>query len=131
MDRLGRNTVQLLQLVEELAKKDVHLVVMDLNIDTRSHTGKFFLTVMAGFSELERNIIKEKQRAGVELAKKAGKYKGRPTKFTDRNPKLLHAVQLYENGKTVKDITTITGIGRTTLYRKLQDMGKVREAIAR
>lgn len=122
MDRLGRNTIQLLQLVEILSVRNVHLVILDMNIDTRTHTGKFFLTIMAGFSELERNVIKEKQRAGVELAKKAGKYKGRPVRFTDRNPKLQHAVQMYKDGKTVKEITNITGIGRSTLYRKLQEM---------
>lgn len=122
MDRLGRNTIQLLQLVEILSVRNVHLVILDMNIDTRTHTGKFFLTIMAGFSELERNVIKEKQRAGVELAKKAGKFKGRPVRFTDRNPKLQHAVQMYKDGKTVKEITNITGLGRSTLYRKLQEM---------
>jgi len=64
MDRLGRNTVQLLQLVEEFRDKNIHFVILNLGIDTRTPTGKFFLTVMAAFSELDRDIIKEKQKSG-------------------------------------------------------------------
>src|SRR5690625_3281868 len=59
MDRLGRNTVQLLQLVEQLRERDIHFVILNLGIDTRTPTGKFFLTVMAAFSELDREMIKE------------------------------------------------------------------------
>lgn len=69
MDRLGRNTIQLLQLVEKLREKDFHFAILNLGIDTRTPTGKFFLTVMAAFSELDREMIKEKQRAGIKLAK--------------------------------------------------------------
>lgn len=50
MDHLGRNTLQLLELVEQLEQKNVHLVILNMNIDTRTAAGKFFLTVMAGFS---------------------------------------------------------------------------------
>lgn len=127
MDRLGRNTVQLLSLVEDFESSGVHLVILDLNIDTRTPTGKFFLTVMAGFAELDRTMIKEKTAAGIELAKKKGKYKGRPKKFTDNNPKLVHALDLYQTtDKTVKEILSITGIGRTTLYDAIKEKGITR-----
>ncbi|WP_243549979.1 recombinase family protein [Priestia megaterium] len=127
MDRLGRSTVQLLQLVEEFEERGVHLVILDLNIDTRTHTGKFFLTVMAGFSELERTIIKEKTAAGIELAKKQGKYKGRPKKYTDKNTSLQHALELYQTtDKTVKAICSITKVGRTTLYDAIKEKGIAR-----
>lgn len=120
MDRLGRSTVQLLQLVEELTKKDIYLVILNLGIDTRTPTGKFFLTVMAAFSELERTLIKEKQRAGIELAKKKGKYKGRIRKYTDSHPGMNHAIELYkERNKTVKEICEITRVSRAALYRAL------------
>lgn len=123
MDRLGRNTIQLLQLVDELSARNIHLVILDLNIDTRTPTGKFFLTIMSGFSELERTIIKEKQRAGIELAKKSGKYKGRPKKFTRRHAGMSHAIELYNEGnRTVKDICTITNVSRSTLYRALEEL---------
>lgn len=132
MDRLGRNTVQLLSLVEDFEARGVHLVILDLNIDTRTPTGKFFLTIMAGFAELDRTMIKEKTAAGIELAKKAGKYKGRPTEFTDNNPNLVHALELYETtDKTVKEICSISNIGRTTLYKNVKERGIERKGVAK
>jgi len=124
MDRLGRSTLQLLELVEELSERGIDLVIMDLNIDTRTPTGKFFLTVMAGFSEMERSLIKEKQRNGVEMAKQEGKYKGRVKRYTDKHAGLQHAITLFQEGKhTVKQICEITKIGRSSLYRELKAKG--------
>jgi DNA invertase Pin-like site-specific DNA recombinase len=129
MDRLGRNTLQLLELVEQLEQKDVHLVILDMNIDTRTPTGKFFLTIMAGFSELDRTMIKEKQRAGIELAKQKGKYKGRPKKYTDKSSKMNQAMEWYEQGdKTVKEISNVLGIGEATIYREVKNRGIVRSS---
>lgn len=62
------------QLVEQLTERDLHFVILNLGIDTRTPTGKFFLTVLGAFSELNREIIKEKERSGVKLAKQKGKY---------------------------------------------------------
>lgn len=122
MDRLGRNTKQLLELVEDLQEKDVHLVILDMNIDTRSHTGKLFLTIMAGFSEAERAILKEKQRNGIENAKKKGIYKGRPKRYSDKHAGLNHAIELKEMNKyTVKEICSMTGITKSALYRKINE----------
>lgn len=122
MDRLGRNTVQLLQLVEELQEKNVDLVILNMGIDTRTPTGKFFLTVMAGFSELDRTMIKEKQRAGIQLAKKKGLYKGRPKKYTKNHDGIKHALELRKStNKTVKEISKITRISQATLYRRFRE----------
>ena len=127
MDRLGRNTLQLLELVEQLEQKDVHLVILDMNIDTRTPTGKFFLTIMAGFSELDRTMIKEKQRAGIELAKQKGKYKGRPKKYTENSSKMNQAMEWYEQGeKTVKEISNVLSIGEATIYREVKNRGIIR-----
>ena len=122
MDRLGRNTLQLLQLVEELQERDIDLVVLNMGIDTRTPTGKFFLTIMAGFAELDRTMIKEKQRAGIQLAKKKGLYRGRPTKYTSTHLGVKHAFELRETtNKTVKEISEITGVSEATLYRRLRE----------
>ena len=125
MDRLGRNTVQLLQLVEQLRERNIHFVILNLGIDTRTPTGKFFLTVMAAFSELDREMIKEKQRSGIKLAKQKGKYRGRVKKYTDKHPGMNHAIELRKTtDKTVKEICTITGISQAAFYRKLKEMEK-------
>ncbi|MFA4137044.1 MULTISPECIES: recombinase family protein [unclassified Brevibacillus] len=123
MDRFGRNALQMLQLVEEFQERDINFVVLDLNIDTRTPTGKFILTVMAGFSELDRAYIKEKQRNGVELAKQAGKYTGRVKKYTDKHAGLNEAIEMYKRGDTVSYICDVTKIGRSSLYRELAARG--------
>lgn len=123
MDRLGRDTVQLLQLVEELQERGISFVVLNLGIDTRTPTGKFFLTVMAGFSELDRTIIKEKQRNGIALAKKRGAYKGRKKKYTADHAGMNHAIELRKStDKTVKEICEITGISEASFYRRWREL---------
>lgn len=122
IDRFGRNTIQLLQLIKDLQKKEIDIVILNMGIDTRSSTGKFFLTVMSAFSELERNIIKEKQAAGIESAKKRGLYKGRPKQYTLNSPKIRHAIDLRINtNKTVKEISQITDVSESTLYRRFKE----------
>lgn len=123
MDRLGRNTVQLLQQVEEFREKSIHFVILNLGIDTRTPTGKFFLTVMAAFSELDRDMIKEKQRSGIEVAKQKGKYRGRLKKYTDKHPGMAHAIELRKNtDKTVKEICAITRVSQASFYRRLKEL---------
>lgn len=125
MDRLGRDTVQLLQLINDLEQRNIHIVILDLGIDTRTPTGKFFLTIMSGFSELERTMIKEKQRSGIKLAKEKGVYRGKPQKYTLDNQKITHAIELRKNtSKTVKEISTIVGVSEATLYRRFSEHSK-------
>ncbi|MEC2391884.1 resolvase [Bacillus thuringiensis serovar shandongiensis] len=123
MDRLGRNTIQLLLLVEQLREKNVHFAILNLGIDTRTPTGKFFLTVMAAFSELDREMIKEKQRLGIKLAKQKGRYRGRVKKYTDKHPGMNHAIELRQTtDKTIKEICTITGVSQAAFYRRLKEI---------
>ncbi|WP_237448934.1 MULTISPECIES: recombinase family protein [Paenibacillus] len=103
----------MLQLVEQLRERNIHFIILNLGIDTRTPTGKFFLTVMAVFSELDREMIKEKQRSGIKLAKQKGKYRGRVKKNTDKHPGMNHAIELRKTtDKTVKEICTITGVSQ-------------------
>lgn len=125
MDRLGRNTIQLLQFIEHLHKKGVHFAVLNLGIDTRTPTGKFFLTVMSAFSELDRDMIKEKQIAGIKLAKQKGVYRGRIKKYTEQHAGMNHAIELrQQTKKTIKEICAITGVSQAALYRKLKELKK-------
>lgn len=124
MDRLGRNTRQLLELVEELEKKDIHLVILDLNIDTRSATGKFFLTIMAAFSELERTNMKEKQKRGIAVAKSQGRHLGRPRSWTKSG--MEEAIKMYQNHRIISEIEDITGVSKASLYRELKRRGITR-----
>ena len=77
ISRLARNTRHLLEIVAALEAKGTQLVSQKEAIDTATPTGRFMLTVFGAVAELERGYLLERQREGIALAKKAGKYKGR------------------------------------------------------
>ena len=75
--RLARSTKDLLSLVDQITEKSVKLVSLKENIDTSTPTGKLMLTMIGAIAEFERTNLLERQREGIALAKKTGKYKGR------------------------------------------------------
>lgn len=121
MDRLGRNTKQLLETLEELEVRGVDLVIMDMEVDTRTPMGKFYLTMTSAISQLERDRLKEKQMQGIALAKKEGRHLGRPRGWN--KTALDEAIDMYLNDYPLDKIQDITKIGRTTLYRHLRKRG--------
>lgn len=113
-DRLARSTVDLLRLVEDLTKRGVTVKLLSMNIDTSTATGKLFLTLMAGIATFERELMLERQRAGIAKAKAEGKYRGRaPT----ARAKTSEVLRLKAEGKTVAQIAAETGISRASVYR--------------
>jgi len=86
--RLARSTKDLLDIVEQLKAKGVKLISLKENLDTDTNAGKMMLTMLAAIYEFERENILERQREGIILAKRSGKYKGRkriipPENFED------------------------------------------------
>ena len=75
--RLSRSVQDLLNIVDLLNKKKVRLVSLKENLDTSTATGKLMLTMIGAISEFERENILERQREGIAIAKREGKYKGR------------------------------------------------------
>lgn len=75
--RLARSVSDLLLITEKLKEKGVHLVSNKENIDTSTPTGRLMLTMIAAINEFERTNLLERQREGIEIAKKKGVYKGR------------------------------------------------------
>lgn len=126
MDRLGRSAVQLLNLMELLEKRGIYLVLMDINLDTRTPMGKLIATIMAAIAEFDRSMIKAKQKDGIAIAKAGGKYKGRLKRYTDKHDGMNHAIELFQEGKkTVKEICKITNISKSALYRRLKELDKL------
>ncbi len=83
--RLARSTKDLLDIVEQLNHKGVHLFSNKENFDTSTPTGKLMLTMIGAINEFERNNLLERQREGIAIAKKKGKYKGGQVKKIDNN----------------------------------------------
>lgn len=126
LTRISRSTRDLFQLIEEIKAKKAELKSLKdtwLDISDDNPYSHFLLTVIAGVNQLERELIKMRQREGIEIAKKQGKFKGRVKKYTDKHKGLEHAVKLYNSGQyTVKEITEITAVSRSALYRRIKQL---------
>jgi len=75
--RIARSTKDLLDIVEKLNAKNVKLISLKENLDTNTPTGKLMLTMIGAIYEFERTNLLERQKEGIAIAKRAGKYKGR------------------------------------------------------
>ncbi len=75
--RISRSTKDLLELVDRLGAKGVHLYSLKENFDTSTPHGRMVLTILGAINEFERANMLERQREGVAIAKREGKYKGR------------------------------------------------------
>lgn len=82
--RLARSTRDLLELVELMQNKGIHLKSIKENLDTNTPTGKLMLTMIGAINEFERANLLERQKEGIKIAKDEGKYKGRKAKEVDK-----------------------------------------------
>jgi len=125
--RLARSTSDLLKLVEELNSRGIHLVSNKENIDTSTPTGKLMLTMIGAINEFERTNMLERQKEGIAIAKREGKYKncGRKKANIDKHTEEL--IQDYVDGtiKTKAQLAMMLNISRPTLNRILEDYGEV------
>src|SRR5947209_12331408 len=119
LDRLGRSLKQLIETVENLQKRNIHLVSLTEHIDTTTATGKLFLQFMAMLAEFERNLISERTKAGLAAARARGRVGGRPSiKPTDT--KIVIAKQLHANNTPIPTILKTLNIKKSTFYRYLK-----------
>jgi len=101
-DRLGRSTQHLLQVLEEMKNKQVRLIATSQNIDTSNPMGQFFFTILAGFSEMERELIRERIKLGLARRKAEGKPLGRQKGAKDKSRrKRLGYFQRYGGSNNV------------------------------
>lgn len=123
LDRLGRSTKQLIELVEEWEKMGVDFVSLQDSIDTTTAMGRFFFRLMASFAELERDLTAERVRAGLDAARARGRVGGRPK----ADPAAVdRAIRMHATGEfSIKEICDATGISVGTLYKYLH-MGEER-----
>ena len=115
LDRLGRNTRDVLNLVHSIAKRGASLQVLEPAIDTSGPMGTMVLTVLGMVSEMELGFIKERQRAGIEAAKAKGVYKGRPASLDHQR-----IVKLKKQGLGATAIARDVGCSRGAVYKILK-----------
>ena len=118
LSRLGRTVKGLIELVEKLHKLGVDLKSLKEQwLDTTSPMGKMVFTMMAGFAEMERDLIRERTAEGLKAARARGRKGGRPSIDQEQ---LSLALRMYDSKScTVAEITKATGISKATLYSYL------------
>lgn len=121
--RLARSTKDLLDIIEFLNGKKVHLVSNKEQLDTSTPQGKLMITMIGAIAEFEREQILERQREGIAIAKRAGKYKGRQVKRIDEQ-KFQDCYNRYLKREISKiQLAKELEISRPTLDKLLKDKG--------
>lgn len=117
-DRIARSVTDLLGIVERLKAKSVTLRILSMHLDTSNPTSMLTLSIMAAVGQWEREIMLERQRAGIAKAKAEGKYRGRaPT----ARAKADLVRRLKADGRTIPEIVKETGVSRASVYRALNE----------
>ncbi len=121
MDRLARNTKDLLNLVEEITSKGAKIIFHKENLtfapNQQDPYQKMMMTMLGAVAELERNLILERQREGIALAKLHGKYKGGQPKLTAQQVEEIKT--LVNNRTPITQIARQYGVSRRTVYNYL------------
>jgi DNA invertase Pin-like site-specific DNA recombinase len=120
LDRFARSLIDLVTMVDALRERGIGFKVLTgalANIDTATADGRLMLQVIGAMAEFERELIKDRTRAGLAAAKAQGRSGGRPTVMDP--DKLAAAKARRENGESVTAIAKALGVSRATLYRAL------------
>lgn len=116
LDRLGRSMRHLVVLVEELRERDINFRSLTDSIDTSTPMGRFFFHVMGALAEMERELIVERTRAGLAVARAEGRIGGRRPKFN--SDEWAQMGRLIKGGMDRKQVAIIFDAGVSTLYKK-------------
>ncbi len=122
LDRLGRSLRHLIDIINDLNERGIGLRSIEETIDTSSSTGKLIFHIFGALSEFERNLIRERTKAGLESARARGRLGGRPKKLD--NEKRKHLKILYCDQKlSISEIARITGVSKPTVYSYIRSDG--------
>ncbi|CAA7393832.1 recombinase family protein [Chryseobacterium fistulae] len=122
LDRLGRSLKHLLEMVDFFNKKEVGLRSISDSIDTTTPQGRLFFNISASFAEFEKDLIRERTRAGLEAARARGRKGGRRRGMSkEAEQKAILVETYYREGKmSVMEIAKEVGISKMTLYKYLR-----------
>lgn len=115
LDRLGRSVKQLVEFVADLQKRGIEFRSLTEGIDTSTPAGRFFFHIMAAMAEMERELIRERTRAGLDSARAKGLVGGRKKAMDEK--KVANAKTLLETGTPPKEVADLCGVSVATLYR--------------
>jgi DNA invertase Pin-like site-specific DNA recombinase len=117
LDRFGRSVRNCLDGIESLRAHGVRFLAVSQSIDTdeSNPTARLLLHIPASVAEFERELIRERVRAGIKSAKHKGKQLGRKRVIFDRSK----ALEMHEAGASMREIATAMQVGKGTIQRLL------------
>jgi DNA invertase Pin-like site-specific DNA recombinase len=121
LDRLGRSLKHLIEWVSELKAKDIGFESLQESINTTTSTGQLIFHIFGALAEFERNLIRERTKAGLAAARARGRLGGRPKRLG--TPKRELAVKLYQAREhSVQEVCRMMDISKPTLYKYVQEI---------
>lgn len=134
LDRLGRNNKELTEVMSVIQSKGATLEILGLpslsgieDENLRRLLNNLILELYKYQAEAERMKLLERQRQGIEIAKRKGKYKGRKPLFTKSSGQLQHAFELFQSGHSDREIEDLVGINARTFRRYREKYGILRQ----
>ena len=126
LDRLGRSLKDLMEWMNFLDSKNVGLKSIQESIDTTTTTGKLVFHIFGALAEFERNLIRERTKAGLAAARARGRLGGRPKSLDENKRKVV--VDLYNKKELmVKEICEMMNISKPTLYTYVREAQKTKK----
>jgi DNA invertase Pin-like site-specific DNA recombinase len=116
LDRLGRDTRDVLNIIHECEQKQAFVTVLDPYVSTKGDMGQIVMTVLGMVAQMERRFIKERQREGIDRAKSLGRYKGGKQRI-DRD----EVQTVGRRGEKPSAIARILDCSRMQVYRILNE----------
>ncbi|HEL2402910.1 TPA: recombinase family protein [Streptococcus suis] len=134
LDRLGRNNKELTEVMSIIQSKGATIEILSLpslsgieDENLRRLLNNLIIEIYKYQAEAERVRILERQRQGIEIAKRKGKYKGRKPMFARNDMKLQHAFDLFLAGHSDREVEDLVGINSRTFRRYREKYGIFRE----
>lgn len=118
LDRLGRNTEQLLALLRLLDSTGCSLVVRGMSLDTSTPLGQFTLVLLSGLAEMERAVTRERVMSGLAESRRQGRVGGRPESLTLAQKEL--ARRLISEGEPFRKVAAMLGTSTRTVQRAVR-----------
>jgi len=116
LSRLARSTLHALQLMQDFQQMEVRLIAVKQTFDSNTPLGRAFFTLAAMFAELERDILRERVKAGMARARAEGKRIGRPPRVVD----VEELLRLRAEGLSIRKIGRRVGVPSSTVWKRLK-----------
>lgn len=121
LDRLGRSLKDLIKTINDIHEKKMSFQSLQESLNTDTSSGKLIFHVFGALAEFERDVIRDRTKAGLNAARACGRLGGRPRKL-DKSKIVMAKALLADNNNAIKEICKTLNISKSTLYRSIKNV---------